>query len=82
MAAEMWKSSMDLGLTRLIADDLNNYTKNLNNVGITLQENEQDTLVWSGVDNKGILTVKSAYEALISLKEIPTCNSWEKNLWK
>jgi hypothetical protein len=49
---ERWKSSSDLGLTGLLSDDWIDYTRNLNGVGVVLQANEQDTLVWSGVDNK------------------------------
>lgn len=82
MPTERWKSSSDLGLTGLLSDDWNDYRRNLNGAGVALQANEQDTLVWLGADNTGVLTVKSVYEALVSLNGIPECSRWEKNLWK
>jgi hypothetical protein len=38
--SERWKSSSDLGLTGLLSNDWNDYTRNLNGVGVALLENE------------------------------------------
>jgi ribonuclease HI len=81
-AAERWKSNTELGLTGTLADDWNRYVRELKGAGIALQINEIDTLVWTGVDNKGELSVKNTYEAIFSLKEIPTWSGWKKNIWK
>jgi hypothetical protein len=79
---ELWMSSTDLGLTGLIAEDWDNFTRELNGVGVSLQATEQDSLLWSGGDNKGELTVKNVYEAIFSLEEILVWSGWQRNFWK
>jgi hypothetical protein len=78
----VWRSNADLGLTGNLADEWNNYTNELNGAGVTLHSNEEDTLLWTGGDKKGDLTVKNCYEAILSLQELSVRRGWQRQFWK
>jgi hypothetical protein len=69
--AEVWKSNEDLELIGNHASDWDKYTAELNRVGVTLHEDVKDTLLWTGGNSSGNLTVKNYYDAIISTQELP-----------
>ena len=65
-SAEVWKSDEDLELTGFHSSDWDSYIAELNRVGISLHENDEDSLIWTGGDSSVNLTVKKCYDAIIS----------------
>jgi hypothetical protein len=63
--SEDWISGRDLGISGNLASEWDHYCDNLNEAGVSLNEKE-DTLIWTGGDSSGRLTVKNIYAALIS----------------
>jgi hypothetical protein len=62
----MWLSSDDLEMTGLRAVAWSNFIMDLNGVGIAIQPNLEDALMWSGDEKSGDLSVKNVYDALLS----------------
>jgi hypothetical protein len=81
-AAELWMSSTDLGMTGRLAEDWDNFTRELNGTDVSLQETEKDSLLWSGGDKKCDITVKNIYKAIFSLEEIPVWSGRQIKFWK
>jgi hypothetical protein len=79
---EVWKSSAELGLTGYLSVDWLNLITELNGVGVTLRTNEEDVLIWTGGDKKGVLTVKNVYAAILSLQDLPALSGWQSHIWK
>jgi len=52
-----------LGLTGLVAIEWKTFVKALIDSGVQLQHGE-DTLIWTGGDQSGLLTVKNVYNAM------------------
>jgi hypothetical protein len=63
------------------ASEWENYISELNGVGISL-DNTKDTLLWTGGDSSGNITVKNIYAALISTQQLPIWRGWRVNIWK
>jgi hypothetical protein len=61
----------DLELTGFHSSDWDSYIAELNRVGVTLHENDEDSLLWTGGDSSGNLTVKKCYDAIISTSGSP-----------
>jgi hypothetical protein len=53
----------------------------LNEAGVSLCEKE-DTLIWTGGDSSGRMSVKNIYATLISIYEWPQTKGWKYKLWK
>jgi hypothetical protein len=75
-------SGEDLDLTGNLDTDWDNYTSELKRAGITLHKAAGDTLLWTGGDSYGNLSVKNIYDAIISTQDLPICHDWKVNLWK
>jgi hypothetical protein len=55
--SEKWISEKDLGISGNIESEWDQYCINLNEAGVSLSEKE-DTLIWTGGDSSGRMTVK------------------------
>jgi hypothetical protein len=60
---EQWKNNFELGLSGSLATEWNSFCKVLIDSGIHLQPRE-DSLIWTGGDHSGFLTVKNVYNAM------------------
>jgi hypothetical protein len=78
---EAWLSSEVLGIRGRLATEWEQYRRALLGAGITIRDST-DTLVWTGGDSSGNMTVKNVYSALISTLDYPIGGGWKVNLWK
>jgi hypothetical protein len=58
-----WVTSSSLYLDRELSAEWNSYTYHLNEAGIHLLE-RPDTLIWTGGDKSGVISVRNIYKAL------------------
>jgi hypothetical protein len=67
-----WLTPIDLGLEGDLASEWDSYTLMLRCSGVSLR-NEEDTILWTWNKSLGVVTVKSAYDALVvqNVKEVP-----------
>jgi ribonuclease HI len=75
-----WLRSSDLNLDGRWASEWNRFSTALKSVGISLTE-EPDSLLWTGGDGSGLLTVKNLYEALFSHFRPESFSSWLHQIW-
>ena len=66
---ESWISSLNLGITRSLAAEWECYCDNLNVVGVSLHDVE-DSLISTGGDSTGKMTIKNMYATLISTQDL------------
>jgi hypothetical protein len=75
-----WLRSSDLNLDGRWALEWNRFSSALKSAGISLTE-EPDSLLWTGGDASGLLTVKNLYEALFSHFRPESLSSWFHQIW-
>jgi hypothetical protein len=75
--SEDWISGRDLGISGNLASEWEHYRDNLNEAGVSLNEKE-DTLIWTGGDSSGKMSVKNIYATLISTFRVATVEWLEK----
>jgi len=63
--SEVWINSRELGISGNLSLEWEHFCDNLNEAGVSLNENE-DSLIWTRGDSSGRLSVKNLYAALIS----------------
>jgi hypothetical protein len=80
--AEKWRSSVDLGLTGELASEWNGFISDLRCAGISLTNNSKDELRWTGGDGSGEITVRNAYNAIFTTKNLSFASGWMINCWK
>lgn len=80
--AEVWRRSTDLELSGDLFIEWENYTKALSEKGITLQEESRDSLLWTGGDASGRMTVKNFYNAIHTIHGLPSWSGWRVQVWK
>ena len=60
---EHWLNGTDLQLDSVLKDEWDDFTQQLTDADIRLQE-RLDALIWTGGDSTGFLTAKNVYQAL------------------
>jgi hypothetical protein len=75
-----WLSSSDLNLDGKWASDWNLFSTALKSAGISLTA-DPDSLLWTGGDGSGLLTVKNIYVALFSHFHPESFPSWLRQIW-
>jgi hypothetical protein len=78
---ESWVTSSSLNLDRELSAEWNSYTYHLNEAGIRLQE-RPDTLIWTGGDKSGVISVRNIYKALAEASWPTRDQTWHTQLWK
>jgi hypothetical protein len=81
-STEVWKRNGELDLTRLLSSNWDSYIAELNRAGVTLHINAEDSLLWTGGNSYGNLTVKNYYDAIISTQELLVWCDCQGNFWK
>jgi len=76
-----WIRSNELGITDELAEEWEQYQKALFGLGAFIQDRD-DALMWIGGDNSGFLSVKNAYNALLSTLRMQPVGGWRLKLWK
>jgi hypothetical protein len=76
-----WIRSNELGITGELAEEWEHYRKALIGSGAFIQD-KVDELMWTGGDNSGFLSVKNAYNALLSTLRMQPVGGWRLKLWK
>jgi len=79
--SELWTSNENLELTGEQDFEWKSYTTELNMAEISL-DNNVDTLLWTGGDSSGNITVKNIYVGLITTQQLPIWRGWRVNIWK
>jgi hypothetical protein len=78
----VWRSSEELGLLGIQASAWNNFTMELRQAKITLQEGAEDKILWNGGDASEILSVRNCYNAILSTQNLPIRSGWKYSIWK
>jgi hypothetical protein len=78
---ESWVTSSSLHLNRELSDEWNRYTFHLKEADIHLQE-RPDTLIWTGGDKSGDISVRNLYKALAEASWPIRDQTWRTRLWK
>jgi hypothetical protein len=78
---EQWLVVILWVLLEISATEWQHYCKALRGTGILLR-NMVDTLVWTGGDSSGVISVKNIYKAIINSLDYPFDSGWIQNLWK
>jgi hypothetical protein len=79
--AEKWLNNADLRLSGTLASEWDCFVKELMGVGVSLFD-FNDTLLWTGGDATGKISVKNIYSALISTQDLPKWRGWKVSIWK
>jgi hypothetical protein len=79
---DTWKSSAELGLTGFHENEWTNFISSLNLAGVTLNEQSEDTLIWSGGDSSGVISAKNVYAAIVSTLTFQVSHGWCIQIWK
>jgi hypothetical protein len=79
--SQNWLSSEDLNLQGELAMEWNAFLLVLRCSGVTLNR-EEDSLVWTWNQSKGVVTVKFVYEALVTQNVAVDQEWWQRALWK
>jgi hypothetical protein len=80
-SSNYWRDSHTLGLSGILADEWDSYTRNISAAGVILG-NSEDTLLWTGGDASGKATVIFFYSALVSTRNYQQEANWKQKLWK
>jgi hypothetical protein len=78
---ESWVTSSSLNLDSELTAEWNSYTHHLIEAGIRLQD-RPDTLIWTGGDKSGYISVRNIYKALTEASWHTRDRTWRTRLWK
>jgi hypothetical protein len=78
---ESWITSSLLNLNTELTAEWNRYTQHLTEAGIRLQD-RPDTLIWTGGDKSGYISVRNIYKALTEASWHTRDRTWRSRLWK
>ena len=79
--ADQWLNNADLRLSSAIATEWDDFIMELQGVGAALSNNK-DTLLWTGGDTFGKISVKNIYVTLISTHDYQKERGWKVSFWK